>query len=67
MPGQVHFTKREKEILLKIKAGQNSQSIADEDGCSKHTVDTHRRKMLQKSGCKNSMELISYCTRNGII
>jgi DNA-binding CsgD family transcriptional regulator len=66
-PGLVQFTKREKEILLKIKEGLNSQSIADEFNCSKHTVDTHRRNMLQKSGCKNTMELINYCVRMGII
>lgn len=66
-PGHVQFTKREIEILNKIKDGLKSQSIADEDGCSKHTVDTHRRKMLQKSGCKNTVELINYCTQKGIL
>lgn len=63
----VQLTTREIEILLKIKKGLNSQAIADEDGCSKHTVDTHRRKMLQKSGCKNTIELIGLCTQKGII
>ena len=64
---QVKFTKREKEILLKIKQGLDSKSIAKEFECSKHTVDTHHRKMLQKSGCKNTMELINFCTRLGVI
>ncbi len=66
-PGQVQFTKREKEILMKIKGGKNSKAIAAEFTCSKHTVDTHRRKMLKKAGCRNTMELINYCVRNGII
>lgn len=66
-PGQVQLTKREKEILVKIKGGKNSKAIAAEFTCSKHTVDTHRRKMLKKAGCKNTMELINYCVRNGII
>jgi len=66
-PENVQLTKREKEILLQIKKGLNSQAIADEFNCSKHTVDTHRRKMLRKSGCKNTVELIGFCTKNGIL
>jgi len=66
-PEPTHFTKREKEILLKIKKGLNSQAIADDFNCSKHTVDTHRRKMLRKAGCKNTVELIGLCSRLGII
>ncbi|MCD4735378.1 MAG: LuxR C-terminal-related transcriptional regulator [Bacteroidales bacterium] len=66
-PDKIHFTEREKEILLKIKKGLDSKTIAQEFECSKHTVDTHRRNMLQKAGCKNTIELIDICTRNGII
>ncbi|MCD4698630.1 MAG: LuxR C-terminal-related transcriptional regulator [Bacteroidales bacterium] len=66
-PGPLHFTKREKEILLRLKKGLNSKTIAQEFECSKHTVDTHRRKMLQKARCKNTPELIEFCTRKGII
>ncbi len=65
--GRIHFTKREKEILLKIKQGMNSKSIADLFDCSKHTVDTHRRKMLKKTGSKNTMELVNFSIRAGII
>jgi DNA-binding CsgD family transcriptional regulator len=64
---RVHFTKREKEILLKIKQGMNSKSIAELFDCSKHTVDTHRRKMLKKTGSKNTMELVNFGIRTGII
>ena len=63
----VNFTKREKEILLKIKEGSSSLSIAEELNCSRHTVDKHRRNMLQKTRCKNTLELINYSIRYGII
>ncbi len=66
-PDLVQFTKREKEILLKIEKGLNSQSIADEYNCSKHTIDTHRRNMLRKSACKNTVELLGFCTQQGVI
>ncbi len=64
---EFNFTKREMEILLKLKQGMNSTKIAEDLQCSRHTVDTHRRKMLHKTGCKNTIEMISYCIRIGII
>ncbi len=63
----VNFTNREKEIILKLKQGMNSQAIADFFDCSKHTVDTHRRKMLKKTGSKNTVEMVNFCILAGII
>lgn len=61
------FTKREKQLLVKLSLGKKSKEISSELGISKHTVDTHRRKMLQKSGCKNTVELLNFCSQQGII
>jgi len=61
------FSKREKQLLVQLSMGKNSRDISLELGISKHTVDTHRRKMLQKSGCKNTIELINFCNQRGII
>ncbi|MCF8370655.1 MAG: LuxR C-terminal-related transcriptional regulator [Bacteroidales bacterium] len=66
-PDTIEFSKREKEILLKLKSGLGSKAIADELFISRHTVDTHRRKMLAKAKCKNVMELISCATMIGVI
>jgi len=63
----IRFTRREKQIIALIKNGLSSTSIADELQISRHTVDTFRRKMLQKTGCKNTIELIDFCRRSGII
>jgi DNA-binding CsgD family transcriptional regulator len=52
------FSNRELDILKLLKQGKNSESIADELFISRHTVDTHRRNMLKKTGCKNTMELV---------
>jgi len=62
-----HFTQREIEILKMLKQGMDSREVALQLVCSKHTIDTHRRKMLQKSGCKSTIELINLCTIEGII
>ncbi len=54
------FTKRELEILDLLSNGKSSHEIADNLSISKHTVDTHRRKMLSKSKLGNTAELIAY-------
>lgn len=50
-------TKREKEIIGRLIAGQESQQIASQLFISKNTVDTHRRRILQKFYLKNTTEL----------
>ncbi len=61
------FTKREMEILNYLKRGKKSKEIAEKIFLSKHTVDTHRRKMLAKSTCSNTVELLSFARNNTII
>ncbi len=61
------FTLRELEILNFLKLGKKSRDIAEKLFLSKHTVDTHRRKMLAKSTCSNTVELLSFARSNAII
>lgn len=50
-------TNREKEIIGMLIMGLDSQHIADKLFISKHTIDTHRRRILQKFHLKNTHEL----------
>jgi DNA-binding NarL/FixJ family response regulator len=50
---------REFEILSMLKEGLNSKEIALKLFISKATVDTHRRNILEKTGMKSTMELIT--------
>jgi DNA-binding CsgD family transcriptional regulator len=61
------FSDREKQIITYIAQGMQSYEIAGHLNISKHTVDTHRRKLLKKAGCKSTIELVSFCQKNGII
>lgn len=61
------FSDREKEIVIKFSRGLNAEQIADELNLSHHTIKTHRRNILQKSGCANTTELVAKCLTNGII
>lgn len=61
------FSEREKEIVIKLSRGLNAEQIARELNLSHHTIKTHRRNILQKSGCANTTELVAKCLTTGII
>lgn len=50
---------RELEVLKLLTKGKSSKDIAEELFVSKNTVDTHRRKILEKTGAKTTAELIA--------
>ncbi len=60
------FSKRELEIVHLLKQGFKSNEIADKLFISKNTVDTHRRNLLKKTHCKNSIELLNFCSQHGL-
>jgi len=59
------FTKREKEILEEVLKGFNSKQISEKLNVSVHTIHTHRKNILQKSGCSNLSELLAKSVREG--
>ena len=58
---------RERDIIKLMAEGQGSKQIADILSISTHTVDTHRRNLLKKTGTKNTMELTVACIKKGLI
>lgn len=58
---------REVEIVKLVMLEKSSQQIADELFISKRTVDTHRKNILQKTGCKTLIGLFKYAYRNGLV
>lgn len=61
------FSERELNVLQLLKNGVTSAAIAKQLNISKHTVDGHRRNMLRKSNCTNTIDLINFSKNNGII
>ena len=61
------LSQREKEIINKLALGDNAEQIARKLHLSVHTVRTHRKNILQKSGCGNTTELVAKCLTGGII
>ena len=64
---QTKFTKREVEIINLIAKGLSSKDIGEKLSISHHTVDTHRRKILDKSECHNAVELTLFAAKNHLI
>jgi DNA-binding CsgD family transcriptional regulator len=61
------ISKREREILLRMAEGLTSKEIAAKLFISEGTVITHRKHMLQKTGCLNVAALITFALTNQII
>ena len=58
------LTKREIEILKLLSDGILSKQVADKLNISIHTVNNHRKNMLQKTNSKSSAELINYAIKH---
>ncbi|MFC1499213.1 response regulator [Verrucomicrobiota bacterium] len=58
---------REYEILLLIGAGKTTRVIAGELSLSPKTVDTYRRRVLDKMHMQNNAELIQYTIRHQLV
>ena len=58
---------REIEILLEVCRGLSNQEIADKLFISKRTVDKHRANILEKTGCKNTANLVVYAIKNHLV
>jgi hypothetical protein len=61
------FSEREMEIINLIKSGLSSKQIADKLFLSVHTVNTHRRNILQECGKDNISNLIYELTEMGVL
>jgi hypothetical protein len=66
MKGNI-FSDREFEIIRLIESGLSSEEIAGKLFLSVHTVNTHRRNMLDKSGKASMSDLIYYLKERGVL
>ena len=61
------FTEREKEVIHLCREGLLCKEIADRMGISANTVNTHKKNIFLKLGINNTMEMVQYAVKNGII
>ena len=58
---------REQDVLRLLVKGLNAKQIAARLDISKNTVDTHRRRIMDKVGCNSMAELTRYAIREGYL
>jgi len=61
------LTEREREILQLLAEGNRNKEIAGRLHLSVYTVETHRKRILEKTNLHGTAELILYAVRKGII
>ncbi|BDX36776.1 DNA-binding response regulator [Tenuifilaceae bacterium CYCD] len=63
----VELTQRENEVLALIAKGLSNAEIADKLFISARTVEKHRAELLLKTESKNSISLVVYAIKNGLV
>lgn len=58
---------REKQILQDIALGLSTKEMAEKRKLSSHTIDTHRKNLLAKTGCQSVGNLVVWGIKHGFI
>jgi DNA-binding NarL/FixJ family response regulator len=63
----IKFTQRELEIMELLRQNKNNTDVSEILGIRARTVEWHRQNLMQKTGCKNLVSLISYAIQYNLI
>jgi DNA-binding NarL/FixJ family response regulator len=63
----VHISERELEIITLIAEGYTNVEIAEKLFLSPHTVNTHRKNILQKLGVNNTAAIVMYAVKTNLV
>jgi len=63
----IKFSEKELEVIRLSAKGKNAEQIGKGIFLAKRSVETYRKRMLDRTGCKNMMELVAMALRNGWI
>ncbi|GAA4828297.1 helix-turn-helix transcriptional regulator [Algivirga pacifica] len=63
----IKFTQQETTIITLMAQGLSAKEIGIQLNSSVHTIRTHQKNMLHKTGFSNSVQLIADCIKKGII
>ena len=64
---KIQLSEREKEVLNLICQGYSNQEIAAKIDLSVHTVDSHRRNLLNKTSARNTASLVMIAFRDELL
>ncbi|MEM9050793.1 MAG: response regulator transcription factor [Bacteroidota bacterium] len=63
----IQLSKREQEVLNSLFIGSGTKEIAEQLLISRHTVESHRKNLMQKFAAKNSVHLIYLALKKGYL
>jgi DNA-binding NarL/FixJ family response regulator len=63
----IHLSDREQEIITLIAEGYTNTAIAEQLFLSPHTVNTHRKNIMQKLGVKNTAAIVMYAVKTNLV
>jgi len=61
------LTEREREVLQLIAEGNTNKEIAARLFLSVMTVETHRKRVIEKLGMRGTPELVLFAVRRGLV
>jgi two-component system response regulator NreC len=61
------LTSKEREVLRLIGEGLNNRAIAERLGLSIHTIETHRKHVMEKLDLHSTVDLVRYAVRAGLV
>lgn len=67
LPAGEHISERETDVLKLLVQGLSNKEIADKLNISIHTVVSHRKNIIQKTGIKSQAGLTIYAISNKLI
>lgn len=64
---EIYFTSRELQLLQYFAQGNSIVKTSELVHLSKHTIVSHRRKMMKKANCNSITELLAFARQLGLI
>ena len=61
------LSERELSVLSAICQGLSTPQIAEQLSISRRTVDAHRARILEKTGCNNTASLVAYAVKMNLV
>ncbi len=65
--GDVELTRREQQVLAALARGLSNKEVADQLCISTHTVISHRKNVMRKTGFKTAQGLTFFALHNGLV
>lgn len=63
----ISLTEREKEVLNLVALGHTNKEVSEKLNVSVKTVETHKARIMEKTGCERRSELVRFAMQHGYI